>query len=188
MVPHTADTVDTANVTNTTNTVFAPPRYWELVLALYLAGIRIDTLGTTIMNLTRTVIQENLGVGDQASMWVFAIYTLAYAVEIPVIGKLVDLWGIKPAFLAAIGLLVVGSLGYGLSQTLESYGMLLASRVVQTLDEGRITPVVTAAVTIVVPPAKQGHTLGLIGMVHGATSVLGAEAGPLALAVTGAGN
>lgn len=188
MAPHTADTTDTTNATNTTNATFTPPRHWKLILALYLAGIGMGALDTAIVNPARTVIQESLGVGDQVSVWVFTIYTLAYAAGIPAIGKLADLWGTKPVFLAAIGLFAVGSLGCGLSQTFESYGMLLASRVVQALGGGGIMPVATAAVTTVVPPAKQGRALGLVGMVYGVTSVLGAGAGSLVLAVAGAGN
>lgn len=167
---------------------FTPPRHWKAILALYLTGIGMGALDTAIVNPARTVIQETLGVSDQSGVWVFTIYTLAYAAGIPVLGKLADLWGRKPVFLAAIGLFGLGSLGCGLSQVTGSFALLLASRVVQALGGGGIMPVATAAVTTVVPKARQGMALGLVGMVYGVTSVLGAGAGSLVLALAGASN
>ena len=63
------------------------PEHWGLILALYLAGIFMGALDMGIVNPARTVIQNSLGVDDQAGVWVFTIYTLAYAIAIPVIGK-----------------------------------------------------------------------------------------------------
>lgn len=179
------------NPTTTTNNTtgietFAPPRHWKLILGLYLTGIGMGALDTAIVNPARTVIQHGLGINDQTGVWVFTIYTLAYAAGIPVIGKLADVLGRKPVYLIAIGLFGLGSLGCGLSQTLGSFGMLLASRVVQALGGGGIMPVATAAVTTVVPKAKQGTALGLVGMVYGVTSVLGAGAGSMILGIAGA--
>lgn len=168
------------------NNDFTPPQHWRLILALYLAGIAMGALDTAIVNPARTVIQDSLGVGDQSGVWIFTIYTLAYAAGIPVLGKVADLAGRKPVFLVAVGLFAVGSLGCGMSQVTGSFGLLLASRVLQAVGGGGIMPVATAAVTTVVPTARQGRALGLVGMVYGVTSVLGAGAGSLVLAVAGA--
>lgn len=75
---------------------FTAPKRWKLVLVLYLAGIGMGALDMGIVNPARTVIQNGLGVNDKVGVWVFTIYTLAYAAAIPVIGKIADIIGRKP--------------------------------------------------------------------------------------------
>lgn len=167
---------------------FTAPKRWKLVLVLYLAGIGMGALDMGIVNPARTVIQNGLGIDDKVGVWVFTIYTLAYAAAIPVIGKIADIIGRKPVYVLAIGLFGLGSLGCGLSQDFSSLGLLLASRAIQAIGGGGMVPVATAAVGTIVPPPKRGMALGLVGMVYGAASVFGASAGSLVLDITGQEN
>nr|WP_076388473.1 MFS transporter [Vaginimicrobium propionicum] len=169
-------------------TDFVAPKRWGLVLALYLAGIGMGALDMGIVNPARTVIQNGLGVGDKVGVWIFTIYTLAYAAAIPVIGKIADIIGRKPVYVLAIGLFGLGSLGCGLAQDFSSLGLLLASRAIQAIGGGGMVPVATAAVGTIVPPPKRGMALGLVGMVYGVASVFGASAGSLILDIAGQAN
>ena len=171
-----------------TNTDFTAPKRWKLVLVLYLAGIGMGALDMGIVNPARTVIQNGLGVDDKVGVWVFTIYTLAYAAAIPVIGKIADIIGRKPVYVLAIGLFGLGSLGCGLAQDFSSLGLLLASRAIQAIGGGGMVPVATAAVGTIVPPPKRGMALGLVGMVYGVASVFGASAGSLILDIAGQEN
>ena len=167
---------------------FTAPKRWKLVLVLYLAGIGMGALDMGIVNPARTVIQNGLGVGDKVGVWVFTIYTLAYAAAIPVIGKIADIIGRKPVYVLAIGLFGLGSLGCGLAQDFSSLGLLLASRAIQAIGGGGMVPVATAAVGTIVPPPKRGMALGLVGMVYGVASVFGGSAGSLILDIAGQEN
>lgn len=171
-----------------TNTDFTAPKRWKLVLVLYLAGIGMGALDMGIVNPARTVIQNGLGVDDKVGVWVFTIYTLAYAAAIPVIGKIADIIGRKPVYVLAIGLFGLGSLGCGLAQDFSSLGLLLASRAIQAIGGGGMVPVATAAVGTIIPPPKRGMALGLVGMVYGVASVFGASAGSLILDIAGQEN
>lgn len=171
-----------------TNTDFTAPKRWKLVLVLYLAGIGMGALDMGIVNPARTVIQNGLGIDDKVGVWVFTIYTLAYAAAIPVIGKIADIIGRKPVYVLAIGLFGLGSLGCGLAQDFSSLGLLLASRAIQAIGGGGMVPVTTAAVGTIVPPPKRGMALGLVGMVYGVASVFGASAGSLILDIAGQEN
>lgn len=171
-----------------TNTDFTAPKRWKLVLVLYLAGIGMGALDMGIVNPARTVIQNGLGIDDKVGVWVFTIYTLAYAAAIPVIGKIADIIGRKPVYVLAIGLFGLGSLGCGLAQDFSSLGLLLASRAIQAIGGGGMVPVATAAVGTIVPPPKRGMALGLVGMVYGVASVFGASAGSLILDIAGQDN
>lgn len=170
------------------NTDFTAPKRWKLVLVLYLAGIGMGALDMGIVNPARTVIQNGLGVDDKVGVWVFTIYTLAYAAAIPVIGKIADIIGRKPVYVLAIGLFGLGSLGCGLAQDFSSLGLLLASRAIQAIGGGGMMPVATAAVGTIVPPSKRGMALGLVGMVYGVASVFGGSAGSLVLDIAGQEN
>lgn len=170
------------------STDFTAPKRWKLVLVLYLAGIGMGALDMGIVNPARTVIQNGLGVDDKVGVWVFTIYTLAYAAAIPVIGKIADIIGRKPVYVLAIGLFGLGSLGCGLAQDFSSLGLLLASRAIQAIGGGGMVPVATAAVGTIVPPPKRGMALGLVGMVYGVASVFGASAGSLILDIAGQEN
>ncbi|WP_297565805.1 MFS transporter [uncultured Arcanobacterium sp.] len=171
---------------NTEN--FTAPKHWGLVLALYLAGIGMGALDMGIVNPARTVIQNGLGVDDKVGVWIFTIYTLAYAAAIPVIGKIADIIGRKPVYVLAIGLFGIGSLGCGLAQDFSSLPLLLTSRAIQAIGGGGMVPVATAAVGTTVPPAKRGMALGLVGMIYGVASVFGASAGSLILDIAGQAN
>lgn len=170
------------------STDFTAPKRWKLVLVLYLAGIGMGALDMGIVNPARTVIQNGLGVDDKVGVWVFTIYTLAYAAAIPVIGKIADIIGRKPVYVLAIGLFGFGSLGCGLAQDFSSLGLLLASRAIQAIGGGGMMPVATAAVGTIVPPPKRGMALGLVGMVYGVASVFGGSAGSLILDIAGQEN
>lgn len=166
----------------------AIPQRWGLILALYLTGIFMGALDMGIVNPARTVIQNSLGVDDQAGVWVFTIYTLAYAVAIPIIGKLADVLGRKPVYVIAIALFGIGSLGCGLAQDFDSFGLLLASRIVQAIGGGGVMPVATAAAGTIAPPTKRGMALGMVGMVYGVASVIGGSAGSLIMDIAGTDN
>ena len=140
---------------------------FALVAAVYLLGLFIGALDTGIVTPARTVIQSDLGIGEQMGVWIITIYTLAYAAAIPVMGKLADRSGRKYVYLASILLFGVGSLLCGLAQDVGSFWMLLAARAVQAVGGGGIVPVATAEFGTTFPPEKRGLALGLILSVFG---------------------
>lgn len=161
---------------------------FALVAAVYLLGLFIGALDTGIVTPARTVIQSDLGIGEQMGVWIITIYTLAYAAAIPVMGKLADRSGRKYVYLASILLFGVGSLLCGLAQDVGSFWMLLAARAVQAVGGGGIVPVATAEFGTTFPPEKRGLALGLVGGVYGIANIFGASAGSLILSVFGQAN
>ncbi|WP_343347034.1 MFS transporter [Terrisporobacter petrolearius] len=159
-----------------------------LVMIIYLAGIFMGAIDTGIVTPARTVIQNNLGVNDQTGIWMITIYTLAYAVSIPIMGKLADRYGRKYIYLTSIFLFGIGSLFCGLSQDLGSFNLLLVARVVQALGGGGILPVATAEFGTTFPDEKRGLALGLVGGVYGIANIFGASAGSAILDIFGTNN
>lgn len=166
----------------------APRKGFVLVAAVYLLGLFIGALDTGIVTPARTVIQGDLGISEQLSVWIITIYTLAYAAAIPVMGKLADRSGRKYVYLASILLFGLGSLLCGLAQDVGSFGMLLVARAVQAVGGGGIVPVATAEFGTAFPPEKRGLALGLVGGVYGIANIFGASAGSLILSLFGQDN
>ncbi|MEE8721686.1 MAG: MFS transporter [Eggerthellaceae bacterium] len=158
---------------------------YVIVAVVYLLGLFMGALDMGIVSPARVVIQNDLGIGDEAGVWIITIYSLAYAASIPVMGKLADKYGRKYVYLTCIFLFGLGSLLCGLSQNVGSYGMLIASRVIQAIGGGGIVPVATAEFGTAFPEEKRGVALGLVGAVYGIASVFGSAAGSLILQIFG---
>lgn len=159
---------------------------YGFVAVAYLLGLCMGALDMGIVNPARTVIQNTLGVDDGLGVWILTIYTLAYAVSIPIMGKLADRHGRKRVYLLCIALFGTGSALCGVAQDVGSFGLLIGARVVQALGGGGIMPVATAEFGTAFPEEKRGMALGIVGMVYGLASILGPTVGSLILDVFGA--
>ncbi|MEG2973604.1 MAG: MFS transporter [Clostridium sp.] len=159
-----------------------------LVMLVYLAGIFMGAIDTGILTPARVIIQSDLSVDAQTGIWMITIYTLAYAASIPIMGKLADTFGRKYIYIISISLFGLGSLLCGLSQSFESFPMLIISRVIQAIGGGGIVPIATAEFGTSFPEEKRGMALGLIGGVYGVANIFGASAGSLILDIFGSHN
>ena len=104
----------------------------------------IGALDTGIVTPARTIIQNGFGIDDAFGVWMITIYTLAYAVSIPIMGKLADMYGRKGIYLISVTLFGIGSLLCGFSEQVDSYYFLLVARTIQALGGGGIMPIATA--------------------------------------------
>ncbi len=161
---------------------------FKMVMAVYLFGIFMGAIDTGIVTPARTIIQNNLRVGDQTGIWMITIYTLAYAASIPVMGKLADKYGRKIIYLTSIVLFGAGSLFCGLSENFNSFTLLLIARSIQAIGGGGIVPVATAEFGTIFPEEKRGLALGLVGGVYGIANIFGASAGSAILDIFGVNN
>lgn len=160
-------------------------RSLKLVFALYLLGLVMGGLYVGMVAPVRLVIQEFFGLGDSVGIWMVNIYTLFYAACIPVLGKLADIRGRKPVFLACLATFAVGSLACGLSQVADSFALLLAGRLVQAVGACGIIPVANAEIGATFPQERKGMALGIAAAVAGIANVLGAAVGSLVVGAVG---
>lgn len=170
-------------------TMFYPSKKRLIVIAIvYLLGLFIGALDTGIVTPARTIVQNGFGVDDAFGVWMITIYTLAYAVSIPIMGKLADMFGRKGIYLTSIVLFGVGSLLCGLSEYTNNFYVLLIARAIQAFGGGGIMPVATAELGTTFPPEKRGMALGLVGGVYGIANIFGASAGSLIIDIFGQEN
>ncbi len=144
-------------------------------LAAALIGVFIGALDLTVIAtiLPSMVMDLDVNTADvDRYVWIVNGYLLAYIVAIPLMGRISDIIGRRPAFLIALTVFVVGSAWCASAESLSS---LIAARVVQGAGGGAVLPVTMALVGDLAAPAKRVAALGVVG----AVDTLGWVVGPI---------
>ena len=155
-------TPDTPGATVDNRTLI--PVFGALMLGMFLAA-----LDQTIVSTALPTIVGELG-GLNHLSWVVTSYLLATTASTPLYGKLGDMYGRKPVFLAAILIFLAGSMLSGLSQSMTQ---LIAFRALQGMGAGGLMVGAQAIIADIVPPRDRGRYMGLIGSVFAVASVAG---------------
>jgi EmrB/QacA subfamily drug resistance transporter len=147
-----------------------------LVIVALILGMTLGTLDTTIIATAMPRIVGQLG-GIALYSWVFSIYLLTSTTTVPLYGKLADLYGRKPLFLAGMAIFLAGSVACALSQSMQQ---LILFRALQGVGAGAIIPLVLTIVSDISASREERNRLqGLIGAIWGVSSVLGPALGGL---------
>ena len=144
------------------------PALWAIVIGFFM--ILVDT---TIVSVANPAIKAALD-PDSSNLdnvvWVTSAYLLAYAAPLLVTGRLGDRFGPKRVYLLGLVIFTLGSLGSGLSGSLE---LLIVTRSVQGLGAALMTPQTMAIITRTFPPAIRGAAMGLWGSTAGVAMLVG---------------
>ncbi len=140
----------------------------EILFAVML-GLFLGALDQTIVGPALPTVVTDLA-GNDLYVWAVTIYLLTSTISVPFWGKLSDLFGRKPIFMAGIGIFLVGSALSGLSQNME---MLIAFRGLQGIGAGSLFPVALAVIGDLFTPAERGKYQGLFGAVFGIAFIVG---------------
>ncbi|TLS53199.1 MFS transporter [Paenibacillus antri] len=149
------------------------------VTFVFLLGIFMGALDHGIVGPALSSIMAEYGLRSGWGVWSFTVYTLLFAVSIPICGKLSDRFGRKPVFAAGIALFGIGSLLCAFAPT---FSVFLLGRAVQAIGTGGIFPITGAQIAASYPPEKRGRMLGLIGVSFGVGTILGPVVGGLIIA------
>jgi EmrB/QacA subfamily drug resistance transporter len=139
------------------------------VFGALMLGMFLAALDQTIVSTALPTIVGDLG-GLEHLSWVVTSYLLASTASTPLYGKLGDMYGRKPVFLAAILIFLAGSLLAGLSQSMIQ---LIGFRALQGVGAGGLMVGAQAIIADIVPPRERGRYMGLIGAVFAVASVAG---------------
>ena len=151
----------------TTNQIPADRRYWVLATVMLVQFVSILT-STIISTAAPTIVDELHGLNLYA--WLFSSYLLASSVTVPVVGKLSDLFGRRPFYIAGLSLFLIGSAVSGFSQNM---GELIAARAVTGVGGGAMMALSVTTIGDIFSPRERGRWMGLIMSVFGLGSILG---------------
>src|SRR3954453_10726476 len=144
-----------------------------LILVALMSGMFLAALDQTIVaTAIRTIADDLNGLSLQA--WATTAYLITSTIATPLYGKLSDLYGRRPYFIAAITIFVIGSV---LSGFAPSMYQLAAFRAFQGIGAGGLFSLALAIIADIVPPRERARYQGYFLAVFGTSSVLGPVVG-----------
>jgi EmrB/QacA subfamily drug resistance transporter len=143
-------------------------RRWAVTAGLLL-GIFLAALEATVVSTAMPTVVAHLGGLDQYS-WVFSAYLLTSTASVPLWGRLSDLYGRRPTYLAAIALFLVGSALAGVSQSMLQ---LIVFRALQGLGAGGLIPLALTIIGEIYTLAERTRMQAVFSSVWGVSSIVG---------------
>ncbi len=161
----------TASSAPATGTVFTAPTHRQIVTILggLMMGMFLAALDQTIVATAIRTIGDDLN-GLSLQAWVTTAYLITSTIATPLYGKLSDIHGRKPYYLAAIALFLLGSL---LSGTATTMYQLAVYRAIQGLGGGGLMSLAITILGDLLSPRDRAKYQGYILAVFGTSSVLG---------------
>jgi EmrB/QacA subfamily drug resistance transporter len=135
---------------------------------MFLAALDQSVVGAAM----RTIADDLDGLSVQA--WATTAYLITSTVSTPIYGKLGDLFGRRPLFLAAIAIFIIGSVTTGFANDMYQ---LAAYRAIQGLGAGGLFSLALTIVADIVPPRERARYQGMFLAVFGSSSLLGPVVG-----------
>lgn len=156
-----------------------------LLLALFLLGIFMGAIDTGIVSPARELIQNSFGVDRSIGTWMITLYTLVYAISMPIVSKMADKYGYKKVYIFGIATFGIGSLFCGLANFYGTFAFFLLARAIQAIGAGGIMPIANAVIGNSFPEEKRGTALGMVGMIYGVGNILGPTLGSSIIDIAG---
>jgi len=144
-------------------------RRW-LILATVLIGTVSGTLGNSMANVALPDVMDHFQVDISRAAWMVTIYILFFAVPLPIVGRLGDMYGYKRIYTASMSVFVLASLGASLAPTFPA---LIVLRALQGLANAPTLPSVMAIVTNVFPTEERGRAMGVWALANSASHAIG---------------
>ncbi|MGF6883499.1 EmrB/QacA subfamily drug resistance transporter [Nocardia sp. GAS34] len=146
-----------------------------VILSGLMLGMLLAALDQTIVSTSiRTIADDLHGYSMQA--WVTTAYLITSTLSTPLYGKLSDMFGRKPFYLAAITIFVAGSL---LCSFADSMYQLALFRALQGLGAGGLMSLALTIMGDIVSPRERARYQGYFLAVFGTSSVVGPVLGGL---------
>jgi EmrB/QacA subfamily drug resistance transporter len=149
----------------------ASPREVRTVVAGLMMALMLASLDQNIVGVALPRIVSDLG-GLSHLSWVVTAFLLTSTATTPLYGKLSDMYGRKPLFVAAILIFLGGSCLCGVSGSMTQ---LVIFRGIQGIGAGGLMTLAMTTIADLVAPRERGRYQGLFG----ATFAFSSIAGPL---------
>jgi EmrB/QacA subfamily drug resistance transporter len=147
-------------------------RRWVALVAVALATF-MTYLDNNVVNVALPSIQRDLHLTISGLEWIASAYILVFAGLLLVGGRLADVFGMRLAFFAGLGIFTAASLTAGLAGSQE---LLIAARAAQGVGAALLTPTTLALLPVLFPdPRERGMAVGIWGGV----GALALAVGPL---------
>jgi EmrB/QacA subfamily drug resistance transporter len=152
-------------------------RKWYVMAAVSL-GVFLATIDGSIVNIAMPSLVQALDTELAIVQWVVLAYLLTVTILLPSIGRIADILGKKPLYIAGFVVFTIGSALCALSPTVT---WLIGFRVLQAVGAAMMMGLGAAIITEAFPTSERGRALGMIGLAVSAGIITGPMLGGLLL-------
>ncbi|WP_330336362.1 MFS transporter [Streptomyces sp. NBC_00557] len=148
----------------------ASPKRWWILAVIAVAQLMV-VLDATIVNIALPSAQHDLGFSDGNRQWVVTAYALAFASLLLLGGRIADLFGRKPAFLAGVvGFAAASALG----GAANGFAMLVVARALQGAFGALLAPAALSLLNTTFTDARErARAFSVYGAIAGAGGAVG---------------
>lgn len=154
---------------------------WLAMIAAAI-GTFMATLDASIVNVSLPTIMTSLHTNLPTAQWVISIYLLVITGLLLTLGRLADMLGRKPIFIAGFVIFTVGSVLCGLSRAIY---LLIAFRGLQALGAAMLMANSPAILADAFPGTERGKAMGMMGAVVASGLTAGPALGGFLVAAAG---
>jgi DHA2 family metal-tetracycline-proton antiporter-like MFS transporter len=144
----------------------------RLFLAVVASAVFVSVMTGSMVNVVLPLMRTEFGASAAQIGWVITGFSLAYAVSVPLYGRISDFFGVRRVF-------TVGLLGFAAGGLICAFApslpVLVMGRIVQAAGGAAVPALATVAVAKVLPPGGRGGAMGLVASSVG----IGATVGPV---------
>ena len=148
----------------------------RLFLAVAASAVFVSVLTATMINVLVPLIRAEFDASAAGVGWVITGYSLAYAIGVPLYGRISDFFGVRGVFSIGLAGFALGGVICALAPSLT---VLVLGRLVQGIGGAAIPALALVSVARVLPPGERGAGLGLIGSSLGVAAAAGPVLGGL---------
>ncbi|WP_068616678.1 DHA2 family efflux MFS transporter permease subunit [Paenibacillus tuaregi] len=131
------------------------------LLVVLMIGLFLAILNQTLLNVALPHITNEYGITTNTAQWLLTGYMLVNGVLIPLSAFLIERFGVRLLFLAAMFCFTLGALICGIA---GSFSMLLIGRLIQAVGGGVLSPLVMSVILFIFPPEMRGKGMGIFGL------------------------
>lgn len=152
--------------------------YPWVIFAIVTTGTFMVNVDMSVLNVALPTLQAAFQTSLETLSWVLVGYLMIITGVLPIIGKLSDVYGRKPFFIA--GVLIFGGFS-ALAAIAQSLSALIVYRLAMGIGSALIQANVMSIVADSFPPGRRGRPLGMIGSVVAIGTIVGPAIGGLLL-------
>lgn len=146
----------------------------DVRIFIFVLGIFVCMLDTTIMNVSLPKIGQNLNVGLDELAWALNVYLILFAALTIPLTRVSEYFGPERGFICGTLFFGIGSLLSAMSDTLLA---LLIGRGIQSIGAALVFPLAMTLAIKSVPVQKRTGIISLLGITQGIAAALGPTVG-----------
>ncbi|MGG1518309.1 DHA2 family efflux MFS transporter permease subunit [Paenibacillus oryzisoli] len=132
-----------------------------VTIVITIFGTIAALLNQSTVNTLLPPMMTDFHISASTAQWLTTVFALVTGIVVPVTAYLIRRYSTRQVFIAALGLLTVGTF---LCAAAPGFGLLIAGRIVQAIGAGIMLPLLQTLVITLVPGAKRGFYMGIVGL------------------------